>query len=70
MFNREIQVRVVKAKKQEKQPPAEADISLEGKVAIIGYYTEKGIRKVGQAVIGYVVVDTLRQILIAKALKR
>lgn len=69
MFNRTLQVKMVKTPK-ETQPVSVQEISLEGKVAIIGHYAERALKKAGQIAISYVVVDTLRQVIVAKALKR
>jgi hypothetical protein len=67
MFKRHIQVKLVKTSGGLTQ--TNQDVSLEGKVAIIGHYATGVIQTVGKALIAYVVVDTLRQVLVAKALK-
>lgn len=67
MFNRTLQLRMVKTTK-ETQPVSVQEISLEGKVAIIGHYAERALKKAGQIAISYVVVDTMRQVIVAKAI--
>jgi len=68
--NRKLEVRMVNTNKAESTTPAESDISLEGKLAIAGYYVERAIEKAGKAALAYVAVDTLRQVIVARALKR
>lgn len=68
MFNRTLHVKLVKTKKETPVTSVQ-EISLEGKVAIIGHYAERAVKKAGQAIVAYVVVDTLRQVIVAKALK-
>ncbi len=63
-MRRSVQVSLVKPKADE---TSEVDITFEGKTAIIGHYLDKMMSKIGTAVIGYVVVDTLRQIAVTKA---
>lgn len=67
MFNRTLQVRVVK--ENESTRFVDLEVPLERKVALISRYAETGIRKIGQAIVAYVIVDTLRQVIVAKALK-
>jgi len=69
MFNRALQVKLVKSKKEQAQltPP---DISLEQKANIIGYYAERIAMKAGAVALSYVVVDTIRQVVVARALKK
>lgn len=67
MFNRHIQV---KLKKNDKALPYDQSVEdLETKLAIISEHVEKAIRKMGRAVVAYVVIDTVRQVLVAQAKK-
>lgn len=70
MFNRALQVKVIKSKKEEPLTPTQTDVSFETKVAVLGYYVEKAVAKVGTAAITYVVLDTVRQVMVAKASRR
>jgi len=65
MFNRELKVQVVKTDKNVVAP--ENDISMEAKYALVAKMVTAGIDKLGKAAITYVLVDTLRQVVIAKA---
>ncbi len=69
MFNRAFQVRMVKNDKDETDPPNQTDKHLEGKAAIIGFHLERAVAKIGGAVIVYVAVDTVRQVMVIKARK-
>lgn len=70
MFNRALQVKMIKTKKVNTEATDPPDVLLEDAVTIIGYHIERGIKKIGEAVIAYVVVDTIRKVLIAKATHR
>ena len=67
MFNRALQVKMVKNDKAVAASPNRPDHNFEGKVAIIGSHLGKCVDKAGRALIAYVVVDTIRQVLITKA---
>lgn len=69
MLNRKLEVKMVKSNKTESQDPAQPEPSLEEKVATIGYYAERIVKKAGQAALAYVAIDTIRQVVVAKALK-
>jgi hypothetical protein len=69
MLNRAIQVKLVKKDKKETTAPGQIDVTLEGKVAIVGHYLGEIVEKIGGAVITYVLVDTFRQVLVARAQK-
>lgn len=66
MFNRALQVKMVKTEKETTTQPNPEDV-LEKKLAVISRSFENMALKVGKAVIAYVVADTVRQILVAKA---
>lgn len=67
MLNRVLQVKLVKKDKHENTPPSQTDTTLEGKAAIIGQYFVKTVQTISGAVLMYVVADTARQVLVAKA---
>lgn len=67
MFNRELQMKVVKTNKKQDTPADTTDVTIEGKVAIVTYTIDRVFRKIGIAVCAYVVLDTLRQVLVASA---
>jgi hypothetical protein len=66
---RRIEVRFVKDTKSDSTESTD-DVTLEGKAAIISHHIEKAFGKVGKAVVGYVVADTLRQVIVAQAAKK
>lgn len=70
MFNRTLQVKMIKNKELEQSAPDQKETTLEGKAAIIGYYTERAISKAGRAALAYVVLDTFRKVVVAWATKR
>lgn len=65
MFNRAIKLKVVKTEKKVATPVN--DIPVEAKYALVANLVSSGIEKIGKAAICYVLVDTLRQVAIAKA---
>ena len=67
MFNRTLQVKMIKPKKEELTTTLPPGVDLEEKVAIVSYYFERALEKIAVSVITYVVLDTLRQVLIARA---
>lgn len=67
MFNRALQVKVVKTKKTETNP--DRPETYEEKVAVINNSIDRAIRKIGMFAIGYIVLDTFRQVLVASANK-
>lgn len=67
MFSRELQVKMVKKNKKAPVTPDQSDTELQGKTAIVGFVLERVVEKVGNAVISYVVLDTIRQVLVARA---
>ena len=69
MFNREIRVNWVKKTKEQPKSADETSQEIEGVVAHVAYTVERLAHKIGTAVICYVVVDTVRQVLVAKASK-
>ena len=64
-----MQVRFVKNKKHEETPASTKETTVEGIAAIAGYTIDRGIKKIGMFCIGYVVLDTVRQVLVAQATK-
>jgi hypothetical protein len=69
MLNRTLQVKLLKTSKEDLAQPTQTSTTYEAKVAVIGNLFERIAAKVGSAVIVYVVVDTVRKVLIAKASK-
>lgn len=69
MLNRVIQLKLVKRSKHENAAPSQTDTNLEGKAAIIGHYLADSIDKIGGVVLTYIILDTIRQMLVAKAQK-
>lgn len=67
MFNRTIQMKVTKTPKAKSENVNTNETECEGKTAIIAYTIDRGFRKIGAAVCAYVVLDTMRQVLIARA---
>lgn len=65
-FKRQIRIVVEKTPKQE-TPASQQDLTLEGKAAVIGYYANQVVKKLGGMALTYVVVDTARQILVERA---
>jgi hypothetical protein len=69
MFNRTLQVKMVKPSNGENE---KADATLNNKINVvtaIGNHADRLLKNVGIGVITYVIADTLRQVLIAKAIK-
>jgi hypothetical protein len=66
MFNRELRVGWVKRMRQE---PPQADEDLTEKVAVMSEFAERIIKKVAMAALCYVLVDTGRQVVIARSIK-
>jgi len=62
MFNRKIQVDVVKKEKSKALETDKSDIGFERKAKIIGNIVERGIKKVGIVVCAYVILDTVRRV--------
>lgn len=67
MFNRELQVKMVKAKKTNPEPVNTIDKSFEENAETVGSIIDSSVKKVGLLVIAYVVVDTARKVLIEMA---
>ena len=69
MFNRAIQVKMVKPNKDEAQQTVQPELQFEKKVAIVAGYSELLINKVAGAAVTYILLDTIRKVLVAKASK-
>lgn len=61
MFNRTLQVDVVKKKDKMQDTPDQNEISFEEKTAVVVGAVEKGIKRIGWIVCSYVVLDTVRK---------
>lgn len=69
MFNRVLQVRLIKNATAKNTTPDVKETESEGKTAIIAASLIHGIRIVVAGVGAYVVLDTVRQVLVAQATK-
>ncbi len=70
MRNRVLQVKMVKNENKNEPPKADQnDKHFEGKAAIIGAHLLSAVEKIGKGVVIYVLVDTFRQVAVAKAKK-
>lgn len=69
MFNRAIQMRLINTTKEEIPKTEKTDKHFEGKAAIVGYHLERFVLHVGVVGLSYVIVDTVRKVLVAKASK-
>lgn len=67
MKKRALQVRFVKTTDENQEQPAQNDRQFEDSVEVINKSIDRMIRKVGLFAIGFVVLDTARQVLVAKA---
>lgn len=68
MFNRVLQVKMVR-KPKEQTPTSITDSESEGKTAIIANTFTLGFHKAVVGVCAYVLLDTIRQVLVASATK-
>jgi hypothetical protein len=66
MFNRAIQVKMVNTKKNE-QEVVTSESYFEKKAEVISREIDSMMKKIGFLAIGYVVIDTARQVLVARA---
>jgi hypothetical protein len=70
MFNRTLQVKMVKTDKEDCGPPEQSNnTTFDGKAAVVCRYTERVVEKIASAVVTYLVVDTIRQVVIERAKK-
>jgi hypothetical protein len=67
MFNRTLQVKMVKSNKEEPTTLPQSNLDLEEAGAIVSHYFGRAFEKIVVSVIAYVVVDTIRQVMIARA---
>lgn len=67
MFNRKLQVDVVKAKKSAPVEIEQTGPTFEEKAVIVTASVERAIKKVGFAVCAYVLLDTIRKVAVASA---
>ncbi len=56
-------------KKNAATQPDQTDSHFEGKAAIIGAHLQTAVEKIGKTVIVFVLVDTVRQVAVARASK-
>ena len=69
MFNRALQVKMVKADAEETPAVNQQDKTFEGKAAIVGHFLVEAVKQVGSTVLLYVAADTVRQVMVAKTKK-
>lgn len=67
MFNRALQVKMVNTKKDETEQVETSQSYFEKRAEVISKTLDDTMKKVGMFAIGYVVIDTVRQVLVAKA---
>lgn len=65
MFNRTLEVDVVKKGKAPKTESTQPEVDFEEKAKVISGIIENGIKKVGLVVCAYVVLDTVRKVAVA-----
>jgi len=68
MFNRALQVKMVKSSKNE-TPPVPSEDKFVARTTIVAYAAKQVAQEIGSAVVAYVVLDTIRQVLVARASK-
>jgi len=69
MFNRAIQVKMVKTDKKAAPAVAKSDQDFEQKAVIATALAERVVKKAALGVAGYVVLDTFRRVLVTLAEK-
>lgn len=69
MFNRVLEMKMVKKDKKTTPPVNQFDVTLEGKTAIIADAADRIVKKVTIGAVAYVALDTARQVLVALARK-
>lgn len=69
MQKRALQVRLIKTNKDETPVVSEHTFDLSEKVSVIGDRIDKSFERLGRGVILYVVADTARRVIIARATK-
>ena len=69
MFKRELSVNLAKPTKAQPAGTSQNKAAIEKHIKQIGVVLESSIVKIGMAVCAYVVLDTARQVLVAKASK-
>jgi len=67
LLNRVLQVKMVKPKKATTDTDKTNENLNEGVATIVATTTEKVVRKLAMAALGYVVLDTARQVMVAHA---
>jgi len=67
MFDRALEMKVVKKTKDTAEGTISTDLSFDEKTKIIGRQIDKTVLKIGIVVSLYVVLDTVRQVLVTKA---
>lgn len=65
--NRALQVKLIKTDKKNVPTQPQTEEQFEGKVAVIAIHLRSAVKDLGLAVVAYVAIDTVRQVLVAKA---
>lgn len=66
MFNRELKVDVVKKSKEESSPE---ELSFETKAVFVAKLIDDSVQKIVAGIFGYVLLDTVRKVIIASVSK-
>ena len=67
MFNRALEVKMIKKPKDDVTDEIPTDILFEQKTKIIGRQVDKTVVKVGAVVVIYVLLDTFRRVMVVRA---
>lgn len=67
MLGHTLRVDVVKKENSSKAELNQPELGFEEKANIIGGIIEHGVKKIGYAICGYVLVDTIRKVVVASA---
>ena len=67
MFNRTLEVKMIKTKKNHAVNPTQPEPQFEAKAATCAQHLDKVLEKAGSAMVTYIVLDTIRKVLVARA---
>lgn len=67
MRHRKLEVRMVKTNENKDAQSSQYDTHIEGRVAHITFTIDRVVSRAARAALAYVVLDTLRQVMVAKA---
>ena len=66
MFNRKLEIGMVK-RSPSNASAEEVEADLESRVTIVTRAVEHGVKRIGLLVFGYVILDTIRQVVVASS---